>query len=159
MALPTRARASFTHSQSLTSESSHKPLILIHQRVNENQNHRKLTKLITCTTVLPNNVTMSHAIDRWVMVESSDKTWSTEEGNDKWLQHSCLENPMNSMKRKKGMILKDEIPRLLGAQYATREEQRNSSKRNEEDEPKWKQCPAVDMSGAVRTILHRNLEC
>ena len=66
---------------------------------------------------------------------------------------------MNSMKRKKGMILKDEIPRLLGAQYATREEQRNSSKRNEEDEPKWKQCPAVDMSGAVRTILHRNLEC
>ena len=53
------------------------------------------------------------------MVESSDKTWSTGEGNGKPLQYSCLENPMNSMKRKKDRTLKDELPRLVGAQYAT----------------------------------------
>ena len=57
--------------------------------------------------------------DRQVMVESSDKTWSTGEGNGKLLQASCLENYMNSMKRQKDMILKDELPRSVGAQYAT----------------------------------------
>ena len=62
--------------------------------------------------------------------------WSTEEGNGKPLQYSCLEDSMNSMKRQKGMIMKDELAKLVGAQYATREEQRNSSKRNEEAEPK-----------------------
>ena len=80
------------------------------------------------------------------MVESSDKTWFTGEGNGKPLQYSCLENPMNSMKRQNDRILKDELPRLVGAQYATGEEWRNSSRRNEEAEPKQKQCPAVDMS-------------
>ena len=60
--------------------------------------------------------------DGWVMVESSDKTWSTGEGNGKPLQYSWLENPMNSMKRQKYMTLKDELPRLVGAQYATAEE-------------------------------------
>ena len=66
---------------------------------------------------------MSHAVwatqDRWVIMESSDKTWSTGEGSGKPLQYSCLENPMNSMKRQKDMILKDELPRLVGAQYTT----------------------------------------
>ena len=57
----------------------------------------------------------------WVMVESSDKTWSTREGNGKPPQYSCLENPMNSMKRQKDMTLKDELPRVVGAQYATGE--------------------------------------
>ena len=52
------------------------------------------------------------------MVESSDKTWSTGEGNGKALQYSCLQNPMNSMKRQKDRTLKDELPRLVGAQYA-----------------------------------------
>ena len=66
-----------------------------------------------------------------VMVESSDKTWSTGEGNGKPLQHSCLENPMDSMKKQKDMTLKDELPRSVGAQYATGEEQINSSRRNE----------------------------
>ena len=65
-----------------------------------------------------------------VMVESSDKTWSTGEGNGKPLQHSCLENPMDSMKKQKDMTLKDELPRSVGAQYATGEEQINSSRRN-----------------------------
>ena len=82
--------------------------------------------------------------DRWVMVESSDKTWSTGEGNGKPLQYSCLENPMNSMKRQKGMTLKDEFPRLVGVQYATGEEWRNNSRKNEETEPKRK-CPVVEV--------------
>ena len=69
--------------------------------------------------------------DGQVMVESSDKTWSTGEGNGKPLQHSCLENPMDSMKKQKDMTLKDELPRSVGAQYATGEEQINSSRRNE----------------------------
>ena len=81
------------------------------------------------------------------MVESSDKTWPTGEGNGKPLQHSCLENPMNSMKRQKDRTLKDELPRLVGAQYATGEEWRNSSRRNEEAEQKQKQCPLVDVTG------------
>ena len=74
--------------------------------------------------------------DKWVMMESFDKTWSTGEGNGKPLQYSCLQNPMNSMKKQKDMTLKDELPRLVGAQYATGEEQRNSSRKNEDAEPK-----------------------
>ena len=70
------------------------------------------------------------------MVECSDKTWSTGEGNGKPLQYSCLENPMNSMKRQKDTTLKDELPRLVGAQYATGEEWRNNTGKNEEMEPK-----------------------
>ena len=84
--------------------------------------------------------------DGWVKVESSDKM-STGEGNGKPLQYSCLENPMNSVKRQKDRTLKDELPRLVGAQYATGEEWRNSSRKNEEAEAKHKQCPAVDVTG------------
>ena len=62
------------------------------------------------------------------MVESSDKTWSTGEENSKPLQHSCLENSMNGRKRQKDMTLKDELPRSVGAQYATGEEWRNNQK-------------------------------
>ena len=76
--------------------------------------------------------------DGWVMGENSDKTWSTGEGNGKLLQYSCLENPMNSMKRQKDMTLKDEFPRFVDIQYAPGEEWRNSSRKNEEAEPKWK---------------------
>ena len=71
------------------------------------------------------------------MVKVSDKTWSTGEGNGKALQYSCLENPMNSMKRQKDMTLKDELSRSVGAQYATGEEWRNSSRKNKEAESKW----------------------
>ena len=67
-------------------------------------------------------------------MESSDKTWSTGEGNGEPFQYSCLENPMNSMKKQKGMTLKDELPRSVGAQYATGEEWRNNSRKNEETE-------------------------
>ena len=81
------------------------------------------------------------------MVESSDKTWPTGEGNGKPLQYSCLENPMNSMKRQKYRILKDELLRLVGAQYATGDQWRNNSRKNEGMEPKQKQYPAVDVTG------------
>ena len=81
------------------------------------------------------------------MVESSDKMWSTGEGNGKPLQCSYLESPMNSMKRQKDRTLKDELPRSRGAQYTTREEQRNSSRRNKKAEPNLKQCSVVDVFG------------
>jgi len=81
------------------------------------------------------------------MVDSSDKTWSTGEGNGKPLQYSCLENPMNSMKRQKDRILKDELLRCVNDQYATGEEWRNNSRKNEEMEPEQKQHPAVDVTG------------
>ena len=79
--------------------------------------------------------------DGRVMVEIYDKTWSTGEGNGKPLQYSCLENPMNSMKRQKDRTLKDELPRSVGGQYATGEQWRNNSVKNEEMEPKQKQHP------------------
>ena len=85
--------------------------------------------------------------DRRVMVKSSDRMWSTGERNGKPLQYSCLENPMNSMKRQKDRTQKDEFSRLVGAQHATGEELRNNSRKNEETEPKRKQCPVVDVTG------------
>ena len=85
--------------------------------------------------------------DGQVMVESSDKTCSTREGNGKPLHYSCLENPMNSMKRQKDRTLKDELPRSAGAQYATRDQWRNDSRKNEEIEPKQKQHSVVDVTG------------
>ena len=103
-------------------------------RQNENHNHRKLTNLITWTTAL------SNAMKLWpmpcratqvgqVMVESSDKTPSTGEGNGKPLQHSCLENPMKGMTRQKDRTLKDELCRLVGVQYATGDQWENNSER------------------------------
>ena len=85
--------------------------------------------------------------DGWVMAESSDKTWFTGEGNGKPLQYSCLENPMKSMKRQTDRTLKDELPRSVGAQYATGKEWINESRKNEETEPKQKRQPAVAMAG------------
>ena len=81
------------------------------------------------------------------MVESSDKTWSTGEGNGKPLQYHCLENPMNSMKRQNDRTLRDELPRLVDAQYATGDQWRNNSRKNEGMEPKQKQYPVVDVTG------------
>ena len=85
--------------------------------------------------------------DRQVMVENSDKMWSTGEGNGKSLQYSCLENPMNSMKRQKDKTLKNELSRSVGALYATGEQWRNNSRKNEEIKPKQKQHPVVDVTG------------
>ena len=85
--------------------------------------------------------------NRWVMVESFDKTWSTGEGNGKPLQYSWLENPMNSMNRQNDGTLKDELPRSVGTHYATGDQWRNNSRKNEGMEPKWKQCPVVNVTG------------
>ena len=83
---------------------------------------------------------------------SSDKTWSTGEGNGKPVQYSCLENPMNSIKRQKERTLKEELPKLVGAQYATGDQWRNNSRENEDMEPKKKQCPVVDVTGDGRKV-------
>ena len=85
--------------------------------------------------------------DGRVMVERSDKMWSTGEGNGKPLQYSFLENPMNSMKRQNDRILKEELPRSVDAQYATEDQWRNNSRKNEGMEAKQKQYPAVDVTG------------
>ena len=104
----------------------------------------------TRTTGLFNSMTLSHARgatqDERVMVERSDRMWSTGEGNGKPLQYSCLENPMNSMKRKNDRILKEELSRSLGAQYATGDQWRNNSRKNEGMEQKQTQYPAVDVT-------------
>ena len=100
----------------------------------------------TRTTALSNSVKLSHTRgatqDGWVMVERSD----SGEGNGKPLQYSCLENPMNSMKRQNDRILKEELPRSV-AQYATGDQWRNNSRKNEGMDPKQKQYPAVDVTG------------
>ena len=80
-------------------------------------------------------------------MESSDKMWSTGEGNGKPFQYSCLENPMNSTKRQKDRTLKDELPKSEGAQCATGDQWRNNSRKNERMEPKQKEYPAVNVTG------------
>ena len=85
--------------------------------------------------------------DRWVTVESLDKMWSTGEGNGKLLQYSYLQNPTNSMKKQKDRTLKDELPRSVGAKYATGNQWGNNSRKNEEKEPKQKQHPVVGVTG------------
>ena len=80
------------------------------------------------------------------MVETSDRMWSTGEGNGKPFQYSCLENSMNSMKRQNDRILKEELPRLAGAQYATGDQWRNNSRKKKEMEPKQKQHSVVGVT-------------
>ena len=105
----------------------------------------------TRTTALSNSMKLSHVRgvteDGRVMVERSDRMWSTGEGNGKPLQYSCLENPMNSMKRQNDRIPKEELPRSVGAQYAPGDQWRNNSRKNEGMEPKQKQYPVVDVTG------------
>ena len=103
--------------------------------------------------------------DRWAMVESSDKMWSTGEGNGKPLQYYSLEKPMNNMKRQKDKMLKDELPRSVGTQYATGDQWRNNPRKNEEMEPKQKQHPLMNVtvmgtrSDTIRARLYRNMDC
>ena len=105
----------------------------------------------TRTTALANSMKLSHAHvatqDRRVMVERFDRMWSTGEGNGKPLQYSCLENPMNSMKRQNDRILKEKLRRSVGAQYGTGDQWRHNSRKNEGMEPKQKEYPAVDVTG------------
>ena len=81
------------------------------------------------------------------MMERSDTMWSTGKGNGKPFQYSSVENPMNSMKRQNGRILKEELLRSVSAQYATGNQWRNNSRKNVRMEPKQKQYPVVDMTG------------
>ena len=124
-----------------------------HQRANTLKPYSQKTSQSnhTRTTALSNSMKLSHAHgatqDGWVMVERSDRMWSTGEGNGKSLQYSCLENPINSMKRQNDRILKEKLPRSVGAQYATGDQWRNNSRRNEGMEPKQKQYPVVDVTG------------
>ena len=95
-------------------------IIILSEVSHRKHNHRKLIKLITWTIALSDSMKLGAmpcraTQDGWVMVESCDKTWSIGEGNGKPLQYSCLENPMNSMKRQKDMTMKDELPKLVGA--------------------------------------------
>ena len=92
-------------------------------------------------------------------METSDKTWSTGEGNGKPLQYSCFENLMNSMKRQKYMTLKDELPRSVGAKYATGDQWINKYRKNEEMEPKQKQHPVVDVTGDGSKVLPLLFSC
>ena len=85
--------------------------------------------------------------------------WSTGEGNGKPLQYSCLENPMKIIKRQKDRTLKDELPRLVGAQYTTGDQWRNNSRKNEEIEPKQKQHPVVDVTGDGSKVHSCKVQC
>ena len=124
-----------------------------HQRADTLKPYSKKTSHSnhTRTTALSNSVKLSHAPgatqDGRIMVERSERMWSTGEGNGKPLQYSCLENPMNSMKRQNDRILKEELPKSVGAQYATGDEWRNNSRKNEGMELKQKQYPVVDVTG------------
>ena len=124
-----------------------------HQRTNTLKPYTQKTSQSnhTRTTALSNSMKLSHARgatqDGWVMVVRSDRMWSTGGGNGKLLQYSCLENPKNSMKREKDRTLKEKLPRSVGAQYATGDQWRNNSRKNEGMEPKQKQFPAVDVTG------------
>ena len=93
------------------------------------------------------------------MVESSDKMWLTGEGNGKPLQHSCLENPMNGMKRQKDRTPKDKLLRSVGAQYVTGEQWRNNSRKNEGMEPEQKQRPVVDVTGYGSKVRYCKEQC
>ena len=105
----------------------------------------------TRTTAVSNSMKLSQTRgatqDGQVMVERSDRMWSTGEGNGKPLQYSCLENPMKSKKRQNDRILKEELPRSVGAQYATGDQWRNYSRKNKEMEPRQKQYLVVDVTG------------
>ena len=137
MAPPIRTRPSFP-SVSLSQQEASVSLLSFSIRGQTDwKPHRKLTNLITWTTALSNSMKLWAMLcratqSRRVMVESSDKTWCTGEGNGKLLQYSCLENPMNSMKRQKDRILKDDLPRSVSAQYTTGVQWRNNSRKNEE---------------------------
>ena len=100
-----------------------------------------------CRPLLCKQVTVSTLRILEQAIPTSDRMWSTGEGNGKPLQYSCLQNPMNSMKRQNDRILKEELPRLVGAQYATGDQWRNNSRKNEGMEPKQKQYLVVDVTG------------
>ena len=119
------SREEIPHAQDKKNPSKMVGVARGHQRVDTLKPYSQKTSQSnhTRTTALSNSTKLSHSCgvtqDGRVMMERSDRMWSTEEGNGKPLQYSCLENPMNSMKRQNDRILKEELPRSVGAQYAT----------------------------------------
>ena len=138
------SREEIPHTQGKRNPSKTVGIARGHQRANTLKPYSQKTSQSnhTRTTALSNLMKLSHARgatqDGRVIVEKSDRMWSTGEENGKPLQYSCLENPMYTMKRQKDMTLKDELPRSVGNQYATGEGWRNNSRKNEEMEPKQK---------------------
>ena len=111
---------------------------------NSQSNHTRTTALSDSMKLsMPCGATQ----DGRVMVERSDRMWSTGAGNGKPLQYSCLENPMNSMKRQNDRTPKGELTGSVGAQYSTGDQWRNNSRKNEGMEPKQKQYPVVEVTG------------
>ena len=147
------SREEIPHAQGKRNPSKMVGVAREHQRANtlKPYSHKPSKSNHTRTTALSNSMKLSHARgatqDGCVMVERSDRMWSAGEGNGKPLQYSCLENPMNTMKRQNDRILKEELPRSVGAQYATGDQWRNNSRKNERMELKQKEYPAVDMTG------------
>ena len=139
------SREEIPHAQGKRNPSKMVGVAREHQRADTLKPYSQKTRQSnhTRTTALSNSMKPSHACgatqDGRAMVERSDTMWSTGEGNGKPLQYSCLENPMNSMKRQNDRILKEELPRSLRAQYDTGDQWRNSSRKNEGMEPKQKQ--------------------
>ena len=150
------SREEIPHTQGKRNPSKTVGVARGHQRADTLKSYSQKTSQSnhTRTTAWSNSMKLSHARgatqDGRVMVERSDKMWSTGEGNGKPLQCSCLGNPMNSMKRQSDRILKEELPRSVGAQYATGDQWRNNSRNKEEMEPKQKQHPVVDVTGDGR---------
>ena len=132
------SRGEIPHAQGKRNPSKMVGVARGHQRADTLKQYSRKTSQFnhTRTTASSNSMKPSHArratLDGRVMVERSDRMWSTGEGNGKLLQYSCLENPMNSRKRQNDMILKEELPRSVGTQYDTGEEWRNNFRKNEE---------------------------
>ena len=147
------SREEILHAQGKRNPSKTVGVARGHQRADTLKPHSQKTSQSnhTRTTALSNSMKLSHAPgatqDGRVMVETSDRMWSTGERNGKPLQYSCLENPMNSMRRQNDRILKEKRPRSVGAQYATGDQWRKNSRKNEGMEPKQKEYPAVDVTG------------
>ena len=147
------SREEIPHAQGKRNPSKTVGVARGHQKANTLKPYSQKTSQSnhTRTTALSNSMKLSHTRgatqDGRVMVERFDRMWSTGEGNGKPLQYSCLENPRNSMKRQNDRILKEELPRSVGAQYTTGNQWRNNSRKNEETEPKQKQHPVVDVTG------------
>ena len=131
------SREEIPHAQCKRNPSKMVDVAKGHQRANTLKPYSQKTSQTnhTKTTALRNSIKLSHARgatqDERVMVERSDRMWSTGEGNGKPLQYSCLENPMNSKKRQNDRILKEKLPRSVGAQYAIGDQWRNNSRKNE----------------------------
>ena len=145
------SREEIPHAQGKRNPSKTVGVTRGHQRADTLKQYSQKTSQFnhTRTTALSNSMKLSHARgatqDGWVTVERSDRMWSTGEGNGKPLQYSCLENLMNSMKRQNDRILKEELPRSVCAQYATGDQWRNNSRKNEG--MKQKEYRAVDVTG------------